>query len=94
MRAGVVLIAAALLLGPGVASAELFEQGERFMSEPPKETVYATEHHMGFSMRASIIEWLGGVPIVDEQDLRAARRERWWGEDVPLLPPDAVKTSQ
>lgn len=45
---------------------------------------------MGFSMRASIIEWLGGVPIVDDHDLRAGERERWWGEGVPLLPSDAV----
>ncbi len=90
MKVGFALLAAALLLGPMVASAELLDQGERFMSEPPKETVYATEHHMGFSMRASIIEWLGGVPIVDDHDLRAAERERWWGKGVPLLPPDAV----
>ncbi len=91
MRFTLALTAAALILGGGVASAELYDRDDRFMSEPPKETVYATEHHMGFSMRVAVIEWLGGVAVVDAHDLTAARREKWWGEGVPLLPPDVVK---
>lgn len=90
MRFALALTAAALILSGGVASAELGDRDDRFMSGPPKETVYATEHHMGFSIRAAIIEWLGGVPVVDDHDLRAAEREKWWGEGVPLLPADVV----
>ncbi len=97
MRATLVVATATLLFtavngrtasgeGPG-------EHQDPFMKDPPRETVYATEHHMGFSMRSAIIRWLGGVPIVDEYDLRASEREKWWGEGVPLLPADVIKGS-
>jgi hypothetical protein len=79
-----------LLLASVTVRAEVTEQhGDRFMTDM-KETVYATNQHMTFSMRSSIIRWLGGVPIADPREVRAAERERWWGERVPLLPPEAV----
>jgi hypothetical protein len=59
------------------------------MNPPPEESVYATEHHMGYSMRASVIDWLGGATITDENDLRASERQKWWGDDVPVLPAEA-----
>lgn len=79
----------------GTACAELPDvRGDQFMRQPPKETVYATERHMGFSIRSSLIQWLGGVTIVDENDMRASERETWWGKDVPLVPADVVKGSE
>ena len=64
---------------------------DRFMKDAPKETVYATDDHMGFSVRSSLIDWLGGVTVVDQNDLRAAEREQWWGASVPLLPAELVR---
>ena len=79
-----------LLLASVTVRAEVTEQyGDRFMTDM-KETVYATNQHMTFSMRTSVIRWLGGVPVADQRDVRASEREQWWGEGVPLLSPDAV----
>jgi hypothetical protein len=64
-----------------------------FMSTPPKETVYATDSHMGFSFRVTLLRWLGGVPVADERDARAANEQRWWGEGVPTVPPEVYKPS-
>jgi hypothetical protein len=66
---------------------------EQFLQGDPSKTVYATNHHMGFSLRSSVIHWLGGVPIVDERDLRSSEREKWWGAQVPLLSEEALRTS-
>lgn len=87
------LVAAAvgLVLGAGVAWGEPSGQPDPFMKDAPTETVYATDDHMGFSVRSTLIDWLGGVTIVDENDLRSAERDRWWGADVPLLPADVVR---
>lgn len=94
MRLTRALTTAALLLSTGAAWAEgRAEHQDPFMKYPPKETVYATDHHMGFSLRSAIINWLGGVPIVDERDLRASEQDRWWGDPVPLLPADLIKGS-
>lgn len=98
MRGALTVTTATLLLTTvmgGMASAERrAEHRDPFMRNPPKETVYATEHHMGFSIRSAIIRWLGGLPIVDEYDLRASEREKWWGEGVPLLPADVIRKSE
>lgn len=97
MRVALAVTTATFLLTTvigGTASAEgRAKHQDPFMKDPPKETVYATEHHMGFSIRSAIIRWLGGLPIVDEYDLRASEREKWWGEGVPLLPADVIKRS-
>jgi hypothetical protein len=85
-------VAAALLVTAGVAEAGVAEpESYDPMKTPPEETIYATEHHLGFSVRSTIIRWLGGVPITDEHDLRASARERWWGDEVPILPAVFVK---
>jgi hypothetical protein len=86
-------VAAISCLG-GVAVAADSRHGDSFMNPPPKETVYATNHHLGFSWRASLIYWLGGATITDEGDLRASQREKWWGRDIPLLPADALRTDR
>ena len=46
---------------------------------------------MTFSVRTSLIHWLGGVTVVKEHDLRLAERDRWWGDTVPLIPSDTVR---
>lgn len=95
MRGALVVgTAMVLLLGSGSASAEVAEQRGGLFMKDMKETVYATNQHMGFSMRTSLIHWLGGVPVANEREVRAAEHEKWWGEGVPLLPPDAVPRIQ
>ena len=91
MKKVVVTAALGILLGSGLAWAEVSAQGDTFMKETPKETVYATDLHMGFSVRSTLIDWLGGVTIVDANEVRSAERDRWWGDDVPLLPADVVR---
>ncbi len=91
MKKVVVAAALGMLLGSGAAWAEVSEQRDTFMKERPKETVYATDHHMGFSVRSTVIGWLGGVTIVDANEVRSAERDRWWGVDVPLLPAEVVR---
>ena len=92
MKTIVVAVAAGVLLAGGVARAEISGvDSDRFMKDPPKETVYATEQHMSFSVRSSLIHWLGGVTVVKQNDLRAAERDRWWGDSVPLIPADTVR---
>lgn len=53
-----------------------------------RSTVYATNQHMGFSIRASVIRWLGGVAVPRERDVRASQRDAWWGQPVPQAPPE------
>lgn len=79
------------VLGTGTAWAESSGQEDRFMKDAPDATVYATDDHMGFSVRSSLIGWLGGVTVVDQNDLRTAEREQWWGASVPLLPAELVR---
>lgn len=89
MRFMLTILTAVLLAGAVPASAEVSGHEDRFMKDM-KETVYATDQHMVFSIRSSLIRWLGGMPVADEADLRAARREKWWGKDVPVLTADTV----
>jgi hypothetical protein len=86
-----IVVAAGILLSGGVAAAEVSGVEDRFMKDPPKETVYATDQHMTFSVRTSLIHWLGGVTVVKEHDLRLAERDRWWGDTVPLIPSETVR---
>lgn len=53
-----------------------------FMAGEPARTVYATDHHLAYSVRTSLIQWLGGVPVASDRDRRAAEREQWWGQTV------------
>ena len=76
MKRVFVVVAAGVLLAGGVARAEVSgSDSDRFMKDPPKQTVYATDQHMSFSVRTSLIHWLGGVTVVKEHDLRSAERE-------------------
>ncbi len=86
MRTGLAVagVAGTLVLGSTPASA--------FM-EDMKHSVYASNQHLGFSWRATMIKWLGGVPVVEEKELRTARQEAWWGEPVPVRTPSSVLTA-
>jgi hypothetical protein len=46
--------------------------------------MYASNEHLGFSLRATLVGWLGGVPKVTPEQARTASREGWWGEVVPV----------
>jgi hypothetical protein len=55
------------------------------------DTVYATDQHMGFSIRNTVLRWLGGVDIATEKDSKAAAKEGWWGEPVAQVPPEMAQ---
>ena len=59
---------------------------------PYTDTVYATDQHMGFSIRTTIVQWLGGVDIAREKDSKASTKEGWWGEPVPQVSPELAQT--
>ena len=52
------------------------------------DTLYATDQHMGFSIRNTVLRWLGGVAVARERDTRAAEKEGWWGEPVAQVSPE------
>jgi hypothetical protein len=83
----VVMAAAVVFLG-GLVWAEVSDEPWTPTKARIEETVYATDHHMGFSLRSALVDWLGGVAISDETDVRAAEREQWWGDAVPRVPAD------
>lgn len=90
-----ILVGMTLALGPAGAGAE--PDDPAFVADPfmkdLKRTAYASNAHLGFSLRASAIHWLGGVPIADERERAAARRDGWWGRPVPVLPPEMVPSA-
>ena len=55
------------------------------------DTLYATDQHMGFSIRTTIVQWLGGVDVAREKDAKAATKEAWWGEPVAQVPPELAQ---
>lgn len=58
------------------------------------ETLYATDQHMGFSIRTTLVRWLGGVDVVKERDTKASEKEGWWGDSVLQVSPEAVRATQ
>jgi hypothetical protein len=81
------MVAATMLLGASVASAQT-----KTLPNPPDspytDTVYTSDHHMGFSIRTTIVQWLGGVDVAQDKDARASQKEGWWGEPIPQVPPE------
>ena len=55
------------------------------------DTVYATDQHMGFSIRNTVLRWLGGVSVARDKDFKAAEKENWWGEPVAQVSPELAK---
>lgn len=63
-------------------------------SQPVEETVYATDQHMGFSIRNSLIQWLGGVGITHPPEVEASKKDGWWGEQMPWVSLDVLQSQQ
>ncbi len=95
MRLALTTTAMTMLLGAGIAGAQgpTAQHRDPFMNTPVEQTVYATDRHMAFSIRNSLIRWLGGVSVARERDIRAAQREAWWGEPVPQVPPELARSA-
>jgi hypothetical protein len=79
-----------LVLGASAASAQAPTSQTRQDSEYT-DTLYATDQHMGFSIRTTIVKWLGGVDVAREKDAKAANKEGWWGEPVAQVPPELAQ---
>jgi hypothetical protein len=79
-----------LALGASAAWAQAPTSQTRQDSEYT-DTLYATDQHMGFSIRTTIVKWLGGVDVAREKDAKAANKEGWWGEPVAQVPPELAQ---
>jgi hypothetical protein len=83
------MVAATILLGASVASAQ--SPAPRNASDSPyTDTVYTSDHHMGFSIRTTLVQWLGGVDVAREKDAKVSEKEGWWGEPIPQVPPEVA----
>ncbi|HWC02113.1 MAG TPA: hypothetical protein VHF87_05030 [Methylomirabilota bacterium] len=81
-------VAVTVLLGASAAWAQ---------SPPPRtdsaytDTVYATDQHMGFSIRNAVLRWFGGVDVARERDAKAAEKDGWWGDPVAQVSPELAR---
>lgn len=82
------VVAVTFLLGASAAWAQ--DPAPRSSSEYT-DTVYATNQHMAFSIRNTVLRWLGGVDVARERDAKAAEKEGWWGEPVAQVPPELAQ---
>ena len=78
------------LLGASAAWAQAPDSQARRDSDYT-DTLYATDQHMGFSIRNTVLRWLGGVDVARERDAKAAEKEGWWGEPVAQVPPELAQ---
>jgi hypothetical protein len=46
---------------------------------------------MAFSIRTTVLRWLGGVDVAKERDARAAQKEGWWGDPVPQVSQETAR---
>ena len=81
--------AVTILLGTGVAWGQ--SAAPQSNNSPYTDTVYATEHHMGFSIRTTVLRWLGGVDVAKPRDAAASQKDGWWGEPVAQVPPEMAQ---
>ena len=80
------VVAVTIFLGASAAWAQ--DPFPRSSSNSPyTDTLYATNQHMGFSIRTTLVRWLGGVDVARERDSEAAVKEGWWGDPVAQVPP-------
>lgn len=95
MRVQLTVVAAATLLASATAwgDSPASPPIRDFSNQPVQESVYATDQHMAFSIRTSLIRWLGGVDVSRDRDVKAAAKEGWWGETVPQVPTSAITSS-
>ena len=86
----ITVVAATIFLGAGIARAQS-PAPRNSPDSPYTDTVYATNQHMAFSIRNTVIHWLGGVDVAHERDSKAAEKEAWWGEPVAQVPPEMAQ---
>jgi hypothetical protein len=60
-------------------------------NSPYTDTVYATDQHMGFSIRNTVLRWLGGVDVAKPRDSAAAQKDGWWGDPVAQVSPELAQ---
>ena len=82
-----------LVLGASAAWAQAPTSQTRQDSEYT-DTLYATDQHMGFSIRTTLVRWLGGVDVARERDAKASEKEGWWGDPVPQVSPEVLGPGQ
>ena len=83
------VVVVTILLGASAAWAQ--DPTPRSNDSQYTDTVYATDQHMAFSIRNTVIRWLGGVDVARERDTKAAKREGWWGDPVAQVPPELAQ---
>jgi hypothetical protein len=86
------LTVAAVTIFLGASAAWAQEPGPRQSNNSPyTDTLYATDQHMGFSIRNTLLRWLGGVDVARERDAKAAEKEGWWGEPAAQVSASQVE---
>jgi hypothetical protein len=83
------MVTVAILLGTSAAWGQ--STVAQRSDSPYTDTVYATDQHMGFSIRNTVLRWLGGVDVAKERDVKAADKENWWGDPVAQVPPELAQ---
>jgi hypothetical protein len=91
MRRRLTAVAVTIFLGASGAWAQS-PAPKNNRDSPYTDTVYATDQHMGFSIRTTVLRWLGGVDIARERDSKASQKDGWWGEPVPQVAPEYAQT--
>lgn len=87
------VVAVTILLGASAAWAQS-PAPQRNNNSEYTDTLYATDQHMGFSIRTTIVQWLGGVDVARDKDAKASAKEGWWGEPVPQVPPELAQAAK
>jgi hypothetical protein len=83
------LTVAAVTIFLGASGAWAQSSAPKNSSDSPyTDTVYATDQHMGFSIRTTVLRWLGGVDVARERDSKASQKDGWWGDPVAQVSPE------
>ena len=85
------VVAVTIFLGVSTAWAQS-PAPQRSSDSEYTDTLYTSDQHMGFSIRTTLVRWLGGVDVAREKDAKAAEKEGWWGDPVPQISPDFAQT--
>ncbi len=72
-----ILVVAGMILTAGCATSEEWAEWRNHTSH------FASDQHMGFSMRN---EKSGANPKVTRADIDAARQQNWWGKAITVQP--------
>jgi hypothetical protein len=83
------VVAVTIFLGASTVWAQSSDPLRR--DSPYTDTVYATNQHMAFSIRNTVIRWLGGVDVAKPRDIKASEKEGWWGDPVVQVPPELAQ---